>query len=94
MIEIIGWIGSLLLALCGVPQAIKAYKTGKFADGSWIFLLMWGVGEFFTLIFITCDELFAWPLVVNYSLNMAIVGFLCWIKIFGDHQTPNPPSSD
>lgn len=32
MIDFFGWFGSLLLAICGLPQAIKSFKE-KNSDG-------------------------------------------------------------
>ena len=43
--EGIGWAGSMLFCLCAVPQCIKAYRTKRVHDLSWIFILMWLLGE-------------------------------------------------
>ena len=32
MLDNIGWIGSILLAFCGLPQAIESYKTNLNID--------------------------------------------------------------
>ena len=42
-------LGSLLFALCGLPQAIQSYKD-KNSDGlNWLFIIAWFFGEIFTL---------------------------------------------
>jgi len=65
----LGWIGSLLLAVCGLPQAVKSYRE-KNSDGiSWGFITLWTLGEIFTLIYILNDA-FAWPLVCNYEIRL------------------------
>ena len=50
--EIIGWLGSIMLSICGLPQAIESYKK-KNSDGiSWAFILLWLFGEIFALIYV------------------------------------------
>jgi uncharacterized protein with PQ loop repeat len=77
--ETIGWIGSILLAFCGLPQAIESFKT-KNSDGlTWSFLIMWGVGEIFTVIYIIPK--WHWPLIFNYTANIMFVGIILYYKI-------------
>ena len=65
--EIFGWLGSLLLALCGVPQAIQSYKD-KHSDGiSWGFLLLWAFGELFAMVYV--GEKVDLPLLLNYATS-------------------------
>ena len=77
--EYIGWIGSILLAFCGLPQAIESYRT-KNSDGlTWSFLLMWGVGEIMTIIYIIPK--WHWPLIFNYTANIIFIGIILYYKI-------------
>ena len=77
--EYIGWIGSILLAFCGLPQAIESYKT-KNSDGlTWGFLGMWGMGEIFTIIYILPK--WHWPLIFNYTANIIFIGIILYYKI-------------
>lgn len=77
--ETIGWIGSILLAFCGLPQAIESYKT-KNSDGlTWAFLIMWGVGEIFTIIYIIPK--WHWPLIFNYTANIIFISIILYYKI-------------
>jgi uncharacterized protein with PQ loop repeat len=79
MMEIFGWLGSVMLAFCGLPQAIESYKT-KNSDGlTWGFLLMWLFGEVFTFIFIFPTMIL--PLVFNYTANLIFVGIIIYYKI-------------
>lgn len=81
MIEVIGWIGSILFALCGLPQALMAWKN-KNSDGlSWIFLMMWFFGEVFTFTYVVTKE-DVLPLLVNYSLNFVFLLIIMWYKLF------------
>lgn len=79
MFEILGWIGSLCLAGCGIPQAWVSFKD-KHSDGiSWAFLLLWAFGEVFAIIYVY-DKLDV-PLIVNYGVNLLIVGIMLYFKI-------------
>jgi uncharacterized protein with PQ loop repeat len=77
--EYIGWIGSILLAFCGLPQAIESYKT-KNSDGlTWGFLGMWGMGEIFTIIYILPK--WHWPLIFNYTANIIFISIILYYKL-------------
>jgi uncharacterized protein with PQ loop repeat len=77
--EYIGWIGSILLAFCGLPQAIESWKT-KNSDGlTWGFLGMWGMGEIFTIIYIIPK--WHWPLIFNYTANIIFIAIILYYKI-------------
>jgi uncharacterized protein with PQ loop repeat len=77
--ETIGWIGSILLAFCGLPQAIESYKTKNSAGLTWGFLIMWGVGEIFTIIYILPK--WHWPLIFNYTANLIFISVILYYKI-------------
>jgi uncharacterized protein with PQ loop repeat len=77
--ETIGWIGSILLAFCGLPQAWQSYKE-KNSDGvTMSFLIMWGVGELFTIVYIIPK--WHWPLIFNYTANIIFIGIILYYKI-------------
>jgi uncharacterized protein with PQ loop repeat len=77
--EYIGWIGSILLAFCGLPQAIESYKT-KNSDGlTWSFLIMWGAGELFTIVYIIPK--WHWPLIFNYTANIIFISVIVYYKL-------------
>lgn len=80
MIDLFGWFGSLLLAVCGLPQAIKSIKD-KHSDGvSIIFLLMWFFGEIFQLIY--CLDKMVLPIILNCLMNFIFVSIIFYFKIF------------
>ena len=67
--EIVGWIGSILLALCAVPLAWESYRQ-KHSNGiSNLFLTMWLVGELLTAAYVLPKK--DYPLLFNYGLNIA-----------------------
>jgi MtN3 and saliva related transmembrane protein len=70
-IEILGWIGAVLLATCGLPQLYKTVKTKKFDGLSLTFIIWWLAGEVLTLTYIT-NSAFRWPLIFNYGINILV----------------------
>ena len=78
--EIIGWIGSILLAFCGLPQAIESYRTKSSEGLTWGLLLMWFWGEIFTIIYIIPK--WHWPLIFNYTANIIFLVIIIYYKLF------------
>ena len=82
LISSIGWIGSILFAICGIPQAYQCWKQ-KHADGlSWPFLLAWFFGEVLTLIYIFLKPKLDIPLVFNYVFNLSALLIIFRYKIY------------
>lgn len=69
----------MCLALCGVPQAIQSYQDKHSHGISWGFLLLWGFGEIFAMIYVF--EKLDIPLLMNYAANILIVGVMVYYKI-------------
>lgn len=90
MMEIIGWTGSLLFALCAIPQAIQSWRQ-KHSNGlTWSFLLMWFFGEVLMIIYVshapeTVKDDVA-PLLANYYLNIALLIIIIWYRLFPQRQ--------
>ena len=82
MTTIIGTIGSILLALCGLPELIRSYQRKK-ADIGWGFLNMWLFGEILLLayVFMTYVDII---LLLNYGANIVIILGLVYYKILGE----------
>jgi len=79
MMDLLGWIGGLCLAVCALPQAVKVYKE-KNADGtSHAMLWLWMIGEVCTLLYIVFAN-FSYPLFINYSLNIVFVAVIFYYK--------------
>jgi len=78
--EIIGWIGSLLLAVCALPQAILSYRQ-KHSEGiSHGMLFLWGLGELFVLAYVVWKM--DLPLIVNYGANLIMILIIGYYKYF------------
>lgn len=83
VIDIIGWIGSLLFALCALPQVIMVYNQ-KHAHGiSWGFLNMWFWGEVLCFIYVASQPILQIPLLANYVLNFILLLIIFYFKIKG-----------
>ena len=79
--ELIGWLGGVLLSICGLPQAVKSFQD-KHSNGlSWNFLLMWFFGEILLLIYTIPTGML--PLIVNYVFNLVLVSVILYYKIEG-----------
>lgn len=79
LVLILGWLGSLCLSICGLPQAWMSFKEKNSQGISWGFLLLWGFGELFGIAYVL-DKMDA-PLVMNYATNILIVGVILYYKI-------------
>jgi len=79
LFAILGWLGSICLAICGVPQAWMSYKEKHSHGISWAFLLLWAFGEVFALAYVY-DKLDL-PLLLNYSVNILILAVILYFKV-------------
>jgi uncharacterized protein with PQ loop repeat len=77
-----GWIGSIMFAFCGLPQAIKTIKEGHARGMDSLFLLMWTFGEVFTLIEVLANSSHLHYLVFNYLANLVFLVVILIYKIF------------
>lgn len=79
LLDIIGWVGGILLTFCGVPLAIQAYKEGHCRAYNWTFLNMWFWGEVGVLTIVLDPPI--WPLILNYSFNILLILVLVYYKV-------------
>lgn len=80
MTEAIGASGAILLALCGLPQAIKTVREGHAYDVSALFLAMWFVGECLLLAYIYLGSK-DFLLLANYTANLFTVAIVIAYKV-------------
>jgi uncharacterized protein with PQ loop repeat len=76
--ETIGYLGGLLLAICGIPEVIRTIKDKRCHLG-WPFLFLWFFGEVFMEIY--AIGLWDYPLILNYTFNLIITGILLYYKL-------------
>ena len=76
--EFLGWVGSILLALCALPSTVDAFIK-KDSDVPWKLLAPWLAGEILVIIpvIFTIKEHF---LIFNYAMNILFVGIICYYK--------------
>lgn len=73
----IGYISTICLVLCGLPELYDGIKTGQ-VGASWGLLGLWFAGEVFGLLYtIPLKKI---PLILNYALNTFIVGAVLCVK--------------
>ena len=76
--EFIGYLGGILLSLCALPEMMRTIRDKK-CDLGYGMLCMWLIGEVLVLIYIfPKGDL---PLLLNYSLNTAIITTMLYYKI-------------
>ena len=72
-------IGSALLGLCGLPQAIKAWRDPSSTRGlSWGLLIPWALGEWF--MYAGLFRVASWPVLANYAFNLLLVCYIAGVK--------------
>lgn len=76
--ELIAYIGGVLLTICGIPEVIRTIKDKRCHLG-WAFLLLWFFGEILMLIY--AIDLKSNPLIMNYLFNTIIVGIMLYYKM-------------
>lgn len=81
IVDLVGWLGAALLAICSFPQTIKNIKEGTSKSLSPLFIWFWFSGELLTFIYICVDK-FSWPLFCNYALNLTFSAILLKLYYF------------
>lgn len=76
-------IGSVLLAICGLPIAYEAWKK-KESNVNALFLATWLLGELFTWIYVVYRK--EWYLTINYSFNIIFIAIVLYYKFKGDKK--------
>jgi uncharacterized protein with PQ loop repeat len=80
VIEVIGYSGALLLAVCALPQMIMSIRQGHARGISHLFLLSWYVGELLMLAFCVATIGIGGPLFWNYLANTLMLSVIVRYK--------------
>jgi hypothetical protein len=72
-------IGSILLALCALPEAIRSFKL-KRCDIGWGMLNMWLWGEICLVVFALQTKQYV--LLINYGANILFLAIMIFYKLF------------
>ena len=80
MIQIIGYIGSLAYALCGLPQAVLSIKNGHSQGISRGYALLSLIGSLLSLIYAVPrgDDV----LLLNFGVNIIVWGIILKYSYF------------
>jgi len=78
--ELFGWLGGIAFAVCGIPQSYKSYIDGNSNGLAFSFILLWLLGELFTIIYILPTG--SLPLYFNYGGNLIFVLIILKYKIW------------
>jgi len=78
MIDLLGFTGATLLALCALPEVFSSIRKG-YCGASWGLLLVWLIGEILTFayVFITNPDVY---LLFNYGSNVILILVLVYYK--------------
>lgn len=76
MIDVLGWVGAMMLAVCAVPQAWLSWRQGHARGVSDGLIWLWMFGEIFTLIYIASKDTADLPLLFNYTANIFFVAVI------------------
>lgn len=88
MIITLGWAGSILLALCAIPQAYKSFREKRTTGISPTFLWMWLSGEIMAAVYVYYDK-YSLPLILNYITNIILIMIIIWFVYFPSGDAEN-----
>ena len=78
--ELLGWISSIALSVCALPQVWYTIKTHDTSSFTWSFLWLWCLGDAGLLIYTWGMN--SWALSFNYALNALAIGVILSFKVF------------
>ena len=78
ILEVFGWVGGILLSICGAPIAWESYRDGHSDRVNMLFLKLWFWGEVFVLIYVFPKFLI--PLIANYAFNIVLILVILYYK--------------
>lgn len=81
MIQLLGVIGAIAFAICGLPQAWQSFKTKSSQGVNVWFLLLWLFGEIITMIYVLLT-VYDWILLSNYIVNILFLFVIMYYKFF------------
>ncbi len=78
-LSILTWLGAVLLACCGIPQAWRAWRAPASTRGlSWFFLGSWGLGEL--AMFAGLLNVVSLHVLANYAGNVVLISYIAGVK--------------
>lgn len=80
MSTLLGWIGSICFATCGIPQVVQCWRQGHARGVSSGLLWLWLGGEVFYTWATLLEFGPVWWMLFNYLLNGICIFILLWYK--------------
>ncbi len=80
--ELIGYTGAILLAVCAFPQFVLSIVNGHSKGLSELFLLSWFVGEVLMLDYVYVTVGAGGPLFYNYLANTIFLSVIVYYRYF------------
>jgi MtN3 and saliva related transmembrane protein len=77
-IEIIGYLGTLIMACNGMPQLYKTLKTKNVESLSLGMLFCWAIGGILLLTYVALSTRNI-PLLINYTINILVPATLLYL---------------
>lgn len=84
--NILGVLGALLLGGCCLPQTIKTIKLNRADDISWMFLMMWFIGELIMIVYVLVKPEIDYLLLGNYGINLSLLVPILYVKARGEYD--------
>ncbi len=81
-IEALGWLSSLLLSACSLPQVIQILREGHAEGLSKGFLFMWAAGNLLTQVYIITKFGMVMSLLSKYWANDVFLCIMIKYKLF------------
>ena len=81
MADIIGWIGSVAFAMCGIPQAWGCFRNKSARGINPAFIALWLIGEVCYVISVLMK--FGWVhwMMFNYMLNIVSITVITYYLV-------------
>ena len=86
--DVIGWIGSVAFAICGLPQAWECYKNKSAHGISPAFVGLWLIGEVSYVVSVLMK--FGWVswMMFNYVANLFSIAIIVFYLLKDKTQSP------
>jgi hypothetical protein len=82
LIDSIGWIGNVALALCGAPLAHESYKQGHSNGISRKFLWLWFCGDASVIVYVPARVGFNGPIIAQAIISLVFLAVVAKYSAF------------
>lgn len=79
----LGWVASILLMFCAMPQVVQSWQQGHSNGLSVVMLAMWFAGTSSMLVFLYPERKQQKQVFCNYIINSCASGIILYFRVFG-----------